>query len=90
MPAAPRGHLKGLGGASFTSLLILQEINDVAAGRYDFFNHCILAAWINVMADKFRHNVQRTAQILREKLWQRRLRSPDAAQRAALRGVVRC
>jgi hypothetical protein len=37
MPARPRGHLRS---TSFTSLLIRCEINDVAAGRYDFFNHC--------------------------------------------------
>jgi len=66
MAAGPRGHP---GGGDLASLLIARKIDDVAASRYDFLNHCILAAWINVMADKFRYNVQRTAQILREKLW---------------------
>jgi hypothetical protein len=34
-----------------------------------FSTIAVLAAWTSFIADKFRQHVQRTAQILREKLW---------------------
>jgi hypothetical protein len=43
-----------------------------------FSTIAVLAAWMSFMADKFRSNVQRTTQILREKLWRAFFTSPRA------------
>jgi hypothetical protein len=57
--------------------LIAREIDHVAGWRYDFFNHCCPRGFeASVIAERFRSNVQRNAQILAEKLrqeWSRRV-----------------
>jgi hypothetical protein len=70
--------------------LILREINDVAAGRYDFFNHCCPRGvdklyGIQVSPTRSAHRSNFMREIVAAGM-----RAPDAAQRVALRGAVRC
>jgi hypothetical protein len=54
-------------------------------GVMTFSTIAVLAAWTSFMADKFRQHVQRTAQILREKLW--RASGPEATAVPAKAGT---